>query len=119
MAPFRVALSSDFMTASGEPAYPMFDLAPLTAAGVEYEYVECVPGAAGSGEALTVPAASVEGFDALILLAATFTAESIPSDGRLKCEALLCSLAAALPAQQRHSRPPLHLVRYSPSYACD
>ena len=82
MAPFRVALSSDFLTASGAPAYPMFDLSPLAAAGVEYEYVQCVPGK--GAEALTVPAQSVEGFDALILLAATFTADSIPSDGRLK-----------------------------------
>ena len=82
MAPFRVALSSDFLTASGAPAYPMFDLSPLAAAGVEYEYVQCVPGT--GAEALTVPASSVEGFDALILLAATFTADSIPSDGRLK-----------------------------------
>ena len=47
-----------------------------------YEYVQCVPGE--GAEPLTVPASSVEGFDALILLAATFTAKSIPSDGRLK-----------------------------------
>jgi phosphoglycerate dehydrogenase-like enzyme len=82
MAPFRVALSSDFQTPSGAPAYPMFDLAPLSATGIEYEYVPCVPGQ--GAEPLTVPASSVEGFDALILLAATFTADSIPSDGRLK-----------------------------------
>ena len=32
MAMFRVALSSDFFKADGAPAYPMFDLTPLTSA---------------------------------------------------------------------------------------
>ena len=81
--PFRVALSADFLTADGSPAYPMFDLSPLDAAGVEYEYVDLVESAEGMTEAMTVPASSVEGFDALILLAAAFTEDSIPSDGRL------------------------------------
>ena len=45
--PFRVALSADFLTADGSPAYPMFDLSPLDAAGVEYEYVDLVESAAG------------------------------------------------------------------------
>ena len=81
--PFRVALSADFLTADGSPAYPMFDLSPLDAAGVEYEYVDLVESEEGMTEAMTVPASSVEGFDALILLAAAFTEDSIPSDGRL------------------------------------
>jgi hypothetical protein len=38
MASFRVALSADFLTQDGSPAYPMFDLQPLTDHGIEYEY---------------------------------------------------------------------------------
>jgi len=37
---FRVALSSDFKKPDGSPAYPMFDLTPLTSnPKVEVDYV--------------------------------------------------------------------------------
>ena len=76
MNKFRVALSGDFLKPDGSPAYPMFDLSPLFDAGdIEVEYV--VP------EDGRMTADSLAGFDALILLAAIFDADSIPPDGRL------------------------------------
>ncbi len=76
MSKFRVALSGDFMKPDGTPAYPMFDLSPLNnAKDINVEYVAPVDG--------RMTAVSLAGFDALILLAATFDADSIPSDGRL------------------------------------
>lgn len=71
-----MALSEDFLRPDGTPAYPVFDLGDLTAAGVVFEYVPVVDG--------VVPASSLASFDALILLAASFTADSIPGDGQLK-----------------------------------
>ena len=68
--PFRVALSGDFLDAGGNMAYPMVDLSPFEAAGIEYEYVPVIDG--------EVPASSLEGFDALILLSAKFTVASVP-----------------------------------------
>ena len=54
----------------------MFDLGPLDAdPGIDWDYIRPEDG--------RITAASIEGFDALILLAARFDAESIPSDGRL------------------------------------
>ena len=76
MATFRVALSGDFRRADGSLAYPMFDLDPLTAdPDIEVAFVDPVDGA--------MPARSLEGFDALILLAPRFDSRSIPGDGRL------------------------------------
>ena len=76
MNKFRVALSGDFLKSDGSPAYPMFDLSPLFDAGdIEVEYVVPKDG--------RMTADSLVGFDALILLAAIFDANSIPSDGRL------------------------------------
>jgi D-3-phosphoglycerate dehydrogenase len=76
MSQFRVALSADFLRPDGAPAFPMFDLGPLDAdPGIDWAYVQPEDG--------RITAASLEGFDALILLAARFDAESIPSDGRL------------------------------------
>jgi D-3-phosphoglycerate dehydrogenase len=76
MAKFRVALSGDFRLADGTPAYPMFDLAPLTGdPDIEVFYVDAIDD--------VMPAARLEGVDALILLAHRFTAASIPRDGRL------------------------------------
>lgn len=72
---FRVALSADFRKPDGSPAYPMFDLGPLHEAGAEIAYVEPIDG--------VMPAAGLEGFDALILLTPRFDARSIPPDGRL------------------------------------
>ena len=74
-APFRVALSGDFKKADGSPTYPDFDLSPLkTAPNVEMAFLE-------SHNPLR--AEQLEDFDALILLAHRFTADSVPKSGRL------------------------------------
>ncbi|MEZ5666954.1 MAG: NAD(P)-dependent oxidoreductase [Alphaproteobacteria bacterium] len=76
MTKFRVALSADFKRADGSPAYPDFDLTPLTGnPQVEIGFVAPVDG--------VMPAAALEDYDALILLVPKFTAESVPSGGRL------------------------------------
>ncbi|HVL70636.1 MAG TPA: NAD(P)-dependent oxidoreductase [Beijerinckiaceae bacterium] len=75
MSRFRVALSGDFRNPDGSPAYPMFDLGTLHAAGAEVAYVEPVD--------RVMPASGLAGFDALILLGARFEARSVPEDGRL------------------------------------
>ena len=72
---FRVALSGDFKKSDGSPTYPDFDLAPLLAApGVEVEYLQSES---------PIRAEQLEDFDALILLAHRFGAESAPKGGRL------------------------------------
>jgi D-3-phosphoglycerate dehydrogenase len=72
---FRVAISGDFKKADGTPTYPDFDLAPLRAArGVEMAFIE---------QESPIRAAQLEDFDALILLADRFGAESVPKSGRL------------------------------------
>lgn len=74
---FRVALSADFLKSDGSPAYPMFDLAPLTTdSGIEMFYAEPVNG--------VIQAKDMEAADALILLAPKFNQQSIPASGRLK-----------------------------------
>jgi len=74
-APFRVALSGDFRKADGSPVYREFDLAPLRqAAGVELLFLE--PGNVIRPE-------QIENVDALILLAARFSRDSIHRTGRL------------------------------------
>lgn len=74
-APFRVALSGDFRKADGSPTYPDFDLAPLkNAPNVEMVFLE---------SSNPLRADQLEDFDALILLAHRFTAESVPKSGRL------------------------------------
>jgi len=76
MSAFRVALSSDFKKSDGSPTYPMFDLKPLqNNPEIEVAYVDAVDGRMTSD--------SMADFDALILLAATFDANSIPKNGRL------------------------------------
>ncbi len=76
MAKFRVALSADFLKPDGSPAYPMFDLAPLTSdPHIELGYVLPDGG--------VMPAAGLAGYDALILLVPKFNPASIPADGRL------------------------------------
>jgi D-3-phosphoglycerate dehydrogenase len=76
MSQFRVALSGDFVKPDGTAAFPMFDLGPLDAdPQIDWAYVQPEDG--------RMTAASLAGFDALILLAARFDAESIPTDGRL------------------------------------
>lgn len=72
---FRVALSGDFKKSDGTPVFPDFDLDPLrTALGVEMQYLE---------SANPLRAEQLEDFDALILLAHRFAAESVPKSGRL------------------------------------
>ncbi|MEQ8966790.1 MAG: NAD(P)-dependent oxidoreductase [Azospirillaceae bacterium] len=76
MSTFRVALSGDFRKPDGRPAYPDFDLAPLTSnEAVEVVHVDPVGG--------HMPAEALEDIDALILLVPKFTAESVPKSGRL------------------------------------
>lgn len=75
MSAFRVALSGDFLRADGSPAYPMFDLSPLSAAGIAHAYVPARDG--------VMAADDLAGFDALILLGHRFDGRSIPTDGRL------------------------------------
>lgn len=76
MATFRVALSADFEKPDGSPAYPDFDLTPLTSnPRIETAYVAPVNG--------VMPAEALAGFDALILLVPRFARESVPADGRL------------------------------------
>lgn len=76
MSAFRIALSADFKKPDGSPAFPMFDLDPLNNdPNIEVEYAVPVDG--------RMTADSLVGFDALILLAANFDADSIPPDGRL------------------------------------
>jgi phosphoglycerate dehydrogenase-like enzyme len=75
MAPFRVALSGDFKKADGSPTYPDFDLGPLRSeSGLEMAFLE---------PHNPVRSEQLEDFDALILLAHKFTADSIPKSGRL------------------------------------
>src|ERR1700676_1570391 len=72
---FRVALSGDFRKADGSPTYPDFDLEPLRGAkDVEIAFLESANPLRGD---------QLEDFDALILLAHRFTAESVPKSGRL------------------------------------
>ena len=76
MGSFRVAVDGAFIKPDGTPTYPDFDLEPLRQApGVEVEFVqlgpECTP------EAL-------ESYDALILLMARFTRDSVQQGGRLR-----------------------------------
>lgn len=76
MSTFRIALSGDFEKEDGSPAFPMFDLSKLDAdTDIEWEIVNPVDG--------RMTATSLRGFDALILLAAEFDANSIPDDNRL------------------------------------
>lgn len=73
---FKVALSGDFRRADGSPAYPDFDLTPLTSdPRIEVVHVDPVDGA--------MPVAGLAGCDALILLVPRFGRGSVPADGRL------------------------------------
>lgn len=74
--PYRVALSADFRRPDGSPAFPVFDLSPLEDdPRVELAYVDAVDD--------VMPAAGLEDFDALILLAHRFERASVPASGRL------------------------------------
>ncbi len=76
MDKFRVALSADFLKEDGSPAYPMSDLSPLSS-DPRVELLHVAP------EGGAIPAAGLEGVDALILLVPRFGRQSLPKDGRL------------------------------------
>ena len=73
--PFRVALSASFRSADGTMTYPSFDLSSLT----ENSNIDMFFLPAGD----PVKSKDLDQADALILLSEKFTAESIPSSGRL------------------------------------
>ena len=76
MGKFRLALSGDFVKDDGTPAFPSFDLSPLDRdPRIDWEFVPVREG--------RISASDIEGFDALILLAGGFDADSFPEDGRL------------------------------------
>ncbi|HMB47084.1 MAG TPA: NAD(P)-dependent oxidoreductase [Afifellaceae bacterium] len=76
MEPFRVALSGDFRQPDGSPTFPSFDLAPLTGnRNVDMIWVDAVDG--------VIPAEGLADCDALILLAAKVTADSLSAHDRL------------------------------------
>lgn len=75
MNTYRVAISGDMLKPDGTPAYPMVDLSPLTDnPNIEVAYLP---------QNNIIPAADMDGYDALILLGCRFERESFPSDGRL------------------------------------
>jgi phosphoglycerate dehydrogenase-like enzyme len=72
---FRVALSGDFRKTDGSPVFPDFDVLPLhDAPGLEIAYLD---------QANPIRADQLAYFDALILLAPRFAADSIHPAGRL------------------------------------
>ena len=73
---FRIALSSDFLRPDGSPSYTMFDLSALQSdERVQLEYVSPVNGAMTSD--------ALKEFDALILLSAKLSRDSIDPEGKL------------------------------------
>ena len=62
------------MRSDGSAHFPSYSLSRLSDEGFEL---------AGFTSASPLPAATVEGFDSLVLLGERFTAESVPGDGRL------------------------------------
>ena len=73
---FRVALSQDFVKPDGTPAFPSFDLAPLTDdPRIDWAFVPVTDG--------RIDKSHMADFDALILLGAKFDADSFPGDNRL------------------------------------
>lgn len=76
MDTFKVALSADFRKPDGTPAFPMFDLSPLDDdPRIDWSYIPITDG--------RIAADDVRGFDAIILLATQFDAQSFPDEGRL------------------------------------
>ena len=75
MSKCRVAISQDFQSSDGSPAFTSFDLSPLDDPRIEWSYIPVRGG--------RIDAADMEGYDALILLSGCFDADSIPADGRL------------------------------------
>ena len=76
MTKFRVALSADFLEPDGGPAFPDFDVEPLVSdPRIEMGYVAAQDG--------VMPAAGLEGYDALILFAYRMRRSSLPPSGCL------------------------------------
>lgn len=76
MSKFRAALSGDFKKPDGSAAFPSFDLSPLDEDPmIDWEYVPVRDG--------RIAAEDMSGFDALVLLAARFDADSFPDGERL------------------------------------
>ncbi len=75
MSAFRVALSGDFFDATGQPAYPMFDLSPLRECD-DVELVVLEPCSEIAPE-------QVADIDALILLMPRVTAQTLSRGSRL------------------------------------
>ena len=75
MSTFRVALSGDFLRPDGSPSFPEFDLEPLKQTP-NLELVVLQPGP-------VITAEPIEEVDALILLTAALTAESLREGCRL------------------------------------
>ncbi len=76
MTKFRVALSADFLEPDDSPAFPDFDLTPLRSdPRIELGYVAAEDG--------VMPAAGLEGYDALILFAYQMRRSSLPPSRRL------------------------------------
>ena len=72
---FRVGLTGDFINADGSLKYPSFDLEALRATpGITIDFLP---------HSDPIRADMLEDVDALILLGARFTADSIPTSGRL------------------------------------
>ena len=76
MTKFRLGLSADFVKPDGAPAFPSFNLLPLDDdPRIDWSFVPVTYG--------KIASADISGFDALILLAARFDADSFPGDDRL------------------------------------
>ncbi len=76
MSTFKLALSGDFRRPDGSPAFPSFDLSPLDDDPlIDWSYISVAEGC--------IRPEDIEGFDALILLGASFEARSFPKGGRL------------------------------------
>ncbi len=76
MSKFRLGLSGDFVKADGTVAFPSFDLSLLDRdPRIDWSYVPVTAG--------RLDARDIKGFDALILLAPRFDANSFPGDGQL------------------------------------
>lgn len=73
--PYRVAFSADFRLPGGAPAYPDFDLTPISG-DPRIELTWLPPGE-------RVRAGDIEDTDALVLLVPRFDVGSIPASGRL------------------------------------
>ena len=81
MDKFRIAMTGDFLTPDGTPAYPMADFSALAGdARIERVFLPLDPKSDGSE---TLSAAQLEGFDAVMMMNFAFGRDSVPKGGRL------------------------------------